>query len=379
MKTLFKKRFTKKDRQQAVLSGLVSLFIKTNKPIGSNSLKESGLDFLSSATIRNYFSKLEEEGFLLQSHASGGRIPTDLAYRYYANEALEDYSLSEKEKSKIKEALKLEDKEVSSYLNKVTEVLSEMTGLSVFVTSPRFDQDFIKDVKLFRIDEKKLLCVLITDFGMIRTETLFIPKKIEKEQIEKIQDYFLWRLGKTTTKPDLDEALIKLAQHFYNETLMRHIVGYANFFTDEIYQTGLSKLLRYPEFADPVILAKNLSLFEEKSTMLSLLSECMKINRLTCWIGDELKSTFQEEGCDCTIIAIPYRINRMVVGAISLLGPMRIDYPRLFAILEAFSETISHELTNAIYKFKLSYRTPMSTGNYLAKAPSILLEDKSKS
>ena len=378
MKTLFKKRFTKKDRQQAVLSGLVRLFIDTNKPIGSNSLKESGLDFLSSATIRNYFSKLEEEGFLLQSHASGGRVPTDLAYRFYANEALESYCLSDKEKKKITEALKLENKEVSNYLNKAAEILSEMTGLSVFVTSPRFDQDFIKDVKLFRIDDKKLLCVLITDFGMIRAETIFIPKKIENEKIEEIQNYFLWKLGKISNKPALDEPILKLAQHFYNETLMRHIVGYANFFTDEVYKTGLSKLLRFPEFADPVILAKNLSLFEEKSTMLSLLSECMKINRLTCWIGDELKSSFQE-GCDCTIIAIPYRINRMVVGAISILGPMRVDYPKLFAILELFSETISHELTSAIYKYKLSYRTPMSTGNYLAKAPSILLEDKSKS
>ena len=79
------KRMGKHDRERRVLLGLVDYYIQTGKPVGSNTLKEAGFGDLSSATIRNYFAHLEEEGYLLQSHSSGGRIPTHLAYRVYAH------------------------------------------------------------------------------------------------------------------------------------------------------------------------------------------------------------------------------------------------------------------------------------------------------
>ncbi len=84
-KSISLKRIGKQDRERKVLLGLVDYYIKTGKPVGSNTLKEVGFEELSSATIRNYFANLEEEGYLSQSHSSGGRIPTNLAYRTYAH------------------------------------------------------------------------------------------------------------------------------------------------------------------------------------------------------------------------------------------------------------------------------------------------------
>ena len=380
MKRVFKKRLTKSDRQEAVLLGLVDLFIKTNRPIGSHSLQEKNFDFLSSATIRNYFNKLEKEGYLHQSHSSGGRIPTALAYRAYANASLENPSLPTKDKKKIFDSLKLEGKQTSTFLHNAADLLSEMSNLSVFLTSPRFDQDFIHDIKLFQLDEKKILCVLLTDFGTIKTETLYTPKILEKQHLQQIENFFLYKLGKTTERLVFStEALAKIAQHFYNEIMVRHIVGYAHFFSEEIYRTGLSRLLRYPEFTDPVNLAKNLALFEDNNRILSLLAECMKINRQTCWIGTELQR-FAHDSNDCTVIAIPYYINHRIAGAIAILGPMRIDYSYLFGLMQAFSNKISQELSSCMGKFKITYRQPSKddASQYFAVSDSILLEDKSQ-
>ena len=83
------KRLVKQDKEAAILFGLIELYIKTNEPVGSNSLKEKGFDYMSSATIRNYFAKLEEKGLLTQQHASGGRLPTAKAFKLYAEKYLQ--------------------------------------------------------------------------------------------------------------------------------------------------------------------------------------------------------------------------------------------------------------------------------------------------
>src|SRR4051812_45989677 len=92
-------RSAKNEREFRVLLGLVHYYLKTGKPVGSHALKEAGFGDLSSATIRNYFSQLEKEGYLIQQHSSGGRIPTDYAYRTYAQEYI-NYTAVEPEKEK---------------------------------------------------------------------------------------------------------------------------------------------------------------------------------------------------------------------------------------------------------------------------------------
>ena len=94
LKSFPKKKTGKTVRERKVLFGLVEHYIKTGKPVGSHALKEAGFEELSSATIRNYFANLEEEGFLNQQHSSGGRIPTNRAYRLYAQEFLHNKEIN---------------------------------------------------------------------------------------------------------------------------------------------------------------------------------------------------------------------------------------------------------------------------------------------
>ncbi len=356
-KTLPPKRLAKTDREQAVLLGLIELYLKMGKPIGSHTLQENGFESLSSATIRNYFSKMEEGGYLKQQHTSGGRIPTEKAFRLYADAYQNEGILEKFQEEILEEAFKKESREIATLLNRSADVFSELTKCAVFVSAPRFDQDFIQDVRLIRLDPAKLLSVLITDFGLIRTETVYLEKEAEPSFLRTTEEYFLWRMNKAEKPLFKNESEAKLAQRIYNEIMVRHVVGYANFPEEDVLRTGLSKLLVYPEFNDAAALASSLALLEDQNQMRILLRECCKKNELVSWIGDEL-CPFVPKEAECAVIAIPYRINQATAGAVAILGPMRVPYRNLFGLMQIFSEHLSKVLTESAYKYKITFRQP---------------------
>ncbi len=369
-----KKKTKKETREIQALLGLVDLYLKTGKPIGSSTLQEHGFETLSSATLRNYFNELEKEGYLKQAHASGGRIPTDKAFRFYAEEVLSSVIYDPKMEEALK-GLKVEEtKNVAAYLHASGEILSNAVGYPTFLTAVRFDHDFILDVKFVAIDTSRLLCILITSFGQIFTEQLSSDQKLSSFALKRLEGYFQWKL-KNLDKPSLSPEEEASAQKIYNEIMVRYLVRYSNFSNEEIHRTGFSKLLSYPEFNDPVSLATGLSLFENTAKMGQLLSECTQSNTLRFWMGGDLMP-----GSNCSVIAIPYRINHVPAGSVGILGPMRMDYRALFGSLALFSESLSETLTKSLYKFKLSFRTPQSGTVFLdRKEWPQLLEVKEKS
>jgi heat-inducible transcriptional repressor len=368
LKPLPSKKIPKTDREQAALLGLIELFLKTGKPIGSQTLQENGFDSFSSATIRNYFAKLEEMGYLKQPHTSGGRVPTTKALRLYA-ETYRDHGFVEKAQEEFLSArLEKESKEVAATLHRSAEALSDLAQCAVFISSPRFDQDFVQDVRLIELGAMKLLSVIITNFGLIRTETLYLEKAVDPSFLRSVEEYFRWRINQGEKPLFREEAEMKMAQRIYNEIMVRHVVGYANFFSEDIIRTGLSKLLSYPEFNDAAALASSLALLEDPNQMRTFLREACKKQSLSCWIGEEL-SPFIPNESECSIISIPYRINQTIAGAIALLGPTRIPYKNLFGLIRLFSEQISQLLTEQMYQFKITFRQPKS---------SILLENQSR-
>jgi heat-inducible transcriptional repressor len=373
LKHLAKKKPAKDQREQLLLFGLVELYIKTGRPVGSHTLKECGFESLSSATIRNYFVKLEQQGFLKQQHSSGGRVPTPEAYKAYASHVLHQGHLSDKEKVYLHKALEKETREVAGYLQDAIETLSEASGCAIFLSAPRFDHDFILDVKLISLDHRRCLCVLLTDFGQVHTQILHAGKKLGSSTLKKIESYFHWKLT-NLDKPRLTEEELEMATRFYNEVILRHIVGSSHFTTEDIIKTGVSKLLRTSDLAEPSALASILSLFENTTYLRSLLRECSKLGQLRLWIGDDLRSSSLT---NCSVLAIPYRIHQTIVGALGILGPNRIPYRKMLGILELASEKISAALTNSLYKFKITYRSPQENPcDKLEEAPYMLLEDK---
>jgi heat-inducible transcriptional repressor len=326
LKSLFPRKLNKDERERQVLIGLVELYLKTGKPVGSQALKESGFDSLSPATLRNYFVKLEETGFLRQQHSSGGRIPTSLAYKAYADAVYETAELDSSDKGLITSLLSKEMREVHLYLQKAAEVVSDWSQGAVFLSMPRFDHDFVLDVKLVGIDASRILCVLVTDFGVIRTEVLFVEKKFSAFALKRIEQFFHWKIT-SLDKPKLSREEEESAIKFYNEVMLRHIVHYSSFSESDILKTGFSKMLHYPDFNDVSSLASGFSLFENDRILRSLLSECSDKKALAFWIGEDLVP-FCEQASSCAVLAIPYYIHQMPVGSIALLCPSRAPYKR---------------------------------------------------
>jgi heat-inducible transcriptional repressor len=311
--------------------------------VGSNTLKEAGFGDLSSATIRNYFAHLEEEGYLSQQHASGGRIPTHKAYRLYANECVEAET-HPPDDNVLHDLRNAETHEIAAYLQKAAETLSTVSKNAVFLSSPRFDHDFIVGLKLVPIDHARCLCIMITDFGVIKTEVIPVDSKFSSFAVKRIESYFHWRLTGNDKPTQLDHEEERFAQGVYNEIMVRFIVGYSNFSNEEIYRTGFSQLLNYQEFHDPMTLSSSLALFENAHSMQLLLKECSKMNRLS---------------------------------ALGILGPARMPYRELFGMMRAFSASISTTLTKSVYKFKIKFRQPQQGTAYIpSEERPLLLEDK---
>lgn len=352
------KRPPKNVREREVLLGLIDHYISNGKPVGSHSLKEEGFDHLSAATIRNYFTSLEEEGYLYQPHTSGGRIPTSKAFRLYA-EAYADKGLMEAPiLERIKSIKKDDTREVQSLIQKTLEELSELTGTAAFISSPRFDRDFVVDAKIVPIDAARVLCVLITDFGAIHSELVAVPVKVSQHLAKKIESYFQHRIrGLSPFESPLDAEEEKLAQLLYSEGMVRFLVGYSNFSEEDLLRAGFSKMLQYPEFRDLTVLTESMALFESNKSLRHLLHETQARNSLVFWIGEDLVS-YGAQSSQTSVIAIPYSIQHQTIGALGIIGPLRIPYRKFFAILHSVKEALSEALTHNLYKYKLSYRLP---------------------
>lgn len=353
------KKSAKSERERKVLLSLIEHYIKTAKPVGSNTLKDVGFADLSSATIRNYFAHLDEEGYLIQQHTSGGRIPTNKAYRLFAQEQLEvPLGESHQHRDLFEELRTSDTKAIAAFLQSSTQKLSEATGLAAFLSAPKLEHDFITSIRFITLDSERFLAVLLTDFGEVITEVLNIDHKLSSLATKRIEGYCNWRLTghnkPENLSPEEEEFGIKL----YNELIVRYIVSYTQFDEEDIYRTGFSTLLSYPEFHDPALLADSLALFEHTAGMRLLLKDCSKHDAIRFWVGEDLKPYVPHAEPNCTVVAIPYYVGNQPVGAIGILGPTRLPYRHLYTTLTEFSESISQSLTNNLFKYKITLRQP---------------------
>ncbi len=372
MKTLHSiKRLDKNQREKKILLGLVDYYLRSGKPVGSNSLKEAGFDELSSATIRNYFAQLEKEGYLTQAHISGGRAPTPLAFRLYAQEYVDqEHPLDTP--SVFAPLKEFEGKEIAPFLQQATELLSQQSSCAVFLSAPRFDQDFITDMKLVSIDPNRCLVVLISDFGVIQTELMQLPARTSSIAIRRMEMHLQAKLRGSLDLPPLEENEELFVQEIYKEAMLRYLVSYSTFTDEDIHRTGFSRLLHHEDFQETAQLAASLSLFENLAGLRLLLRETKHLNRLKFWIGEEL-APYTRLNPNCAALAIPFYLRGQVAGAVGLLGPIRLPYRQLFPLLRQFSMTISHTLTHILCKFRLSFRQPGEDQKWILKEEQRLL------
>ncbi|ANG66304.1 heat-inducible transcriptional repressor HrcA [Chlamydia gallinacea] len=357
-----------------ILLTTTELYLKTGQPVGSKTLKEHECSNLSTATIRNYFSELEAEGFLKKNHVSGGRIPTDLAFRYYVDHCATCCSEELPEATtQLLNQLPDESRNIVKDLQKASEILGEALQLPICFSSPRFENDTVTNIQLTQIDEQRLVVILSTEFGQVFTDTLWLPEVVPPASLKRIEIFLQTHIRKLPfPKESISQKEEDLGMILYNEIVIRYLTRHCNFSEEDLYQTGLSKLLQYESFKDPDMLALGLSFFENRRHMSKLLDIGMHRDRPTAFIGSELSDIFGTPNPQCTVITTPYYMNRTPLGAFGVLGPMNLPYKEIYATLTMFADKIKASLTQSFYKFKLSFRRPCPSDPKLSNDPILL-------
>lgn len=353
-----------------ILLTTTELYLKTGQPVSSKTLKEHCRSNLSSATIRNYFAELENEGFLKKNHISGGRIPTNLAFRYYLDHCANLYTEPlPRFVKELLDQLPKENQNIVKDLQKASEILSEALQLPICFSSPRFDNDAIVHIQLTPVDDQRAVVILSTEFGQIFTDILWLPKGCPVEALKRVETFLQHYIRKTPQPRALSIQEEQLGMTLYNEVIVRYLTRYCNFSEEDLYQTGLSKLLRYEAFKDPDLLALGLSFFENRHHMCKLLNIGMYRGTPLAFIGHELADVLGTPDPQCTIITVPYSMNRTPLGAFGVLGPVNLPYKEVLSTLSVFAEQLTASLTQSFYKFKLSFRRPCPSDPTLSKKP----------
>lgn len=355
------KRSLRKDKEFAILVGLIEQYVRTGKPVGSTVLQEAEFQNLSSATIRNYFAALEEEGYVTQLHTSGGRIPLSKAYDFYAKLSLDEVLNEPVLKSPFSIEQKEEFHDIVPMLQEAAANISERLKVGVVLSAPRFDRDSIVDIHFHFLDVRRVLAVVVSEFGLVHTQILMPLEPLSPSLVRKADRFAKMRLYKENGEQELyEKEELELIRRLYQETVSSFFVSYSSFSQEDMWKVGFSHLLSYPEFAEASSLGASLSLFENNLVVRGLFREVQRQGSVRFWLGDTLRP-FVSSDPNCVFMAAPYRVGNACVGAIGLLGPQCMWYKDVFRLLRGTAEQISELVTNCLVRQRITYRMPERT------------------
>ncbi|SFP20410.1 heat-inducible transcriptional repressor HrcA [Salibacterium halotolerans] len=335
------------DRQLFILQAIVDDYIQSAEPVGSRSLsKQSGMSY-SPATLRNEMADLEEMGFLEKPHSSSGRIPSERGYRHYVDHLLLPHQLSNREIHDLRSLFARRVMETEQVVKQSATILSELTSYASIVLGPEIFESKMKQVQIIPLNDRTAVAILVTDTGHVENHTVSLPEALNSSDLEKIANILNDRLrgvplyqlqNKITT-----EVAGLLRQHIssYREALLFTEETLQKSSEEKVYYGGKANLLSQPEFRDVDKVRMIFELLEEDHTMHELLKP--EQGGLMIRIGQENANQAFE---DCSIISASYSFNGNPVGTISIVGPTRMEYPRVIGLIEHLSRDLSKVLTN---------------------------------
>jgi heat-inducible transcriptional repressor len=337
------------ERKLKILQAIINDFISTAQPVGSRTIAKKYDLGISSATIRNEMSDLEDLGYLLSPHTSAGRIPSDLAYRLYVDSLMRKYELENRQKKIIKELLLNQIVEIDDVIKNTSKILSQITNLTSMSLSPQFKSSKLKNIKLVQVDSDKVLLILVSSTGIIKNSILRI-NGISQNILNTVSNILQDKLsGKTISDVD-DEITEKIKSELidYSAAIDEIIPKLHDCLMDmdesEIYLDGITNIFNLPEYTDINKAKKFLSAIEKKDLMYELLRNdtCDDIG---IRIGNENEI---DEMKDCSIITATYRLNGKTIGKVGVIGPTRMDYSRVVAVLKYLTNILSKNIDDIL-------------------------------
>ena len=328
------------ERKIRILEALINEYISFGEPVSSRSIAKRYDLGVSSATIRNEMSDLEELGLIQQTHASSGRIPTDQGYRMHVDRlVLRD--LTEEEMAYLKSVILSNVNHMEYLMKETAKAISLITNYTTIVSEVGHNRLKVQHIQLMPIDSGTIAVTVITITKLIKNTVINAVNAPDIETLNRLT-IFLNRLMKGKTAEQI--RLLKIEEIPHKPLLENIIAAVIGILTMEekieIFASGINNILTYPEF-DDLQKAKNIfKTLEEKEILVTLLNKNDNDN-VQVVIGSE---NALEEMKDCSIIRATYKQNNNPMGAIGIIGPTRMDYHAVSSVLNSVVKNINSTL-----------------------------------
>ena len=331
------------ERKMRILQAIIDDYILTGIPVGSRTISKKYDMGLSSATIRNEMSDLEELGFLDQPHVSAGRVPSAKAYRLYVDTLLETGKIPDTADETVRSHFAGRARQMEDVIDHAAQVISSLTHYTAVVLSPKGTQPRIRTVQLVPVSADTALVVIVTDQGMVRDSVIRIGGQMDSDTLYAISRTLTAELRNATLAEACERMPLIADRISGNDRMLQELYGFLNEGQTaprrgHMAVGGTSNMLAYPEYSD-VDKARNfLSLMETRDKLADIIRGSGGMS-FTVRIGPE---TGVPEMADCSIVTAAYSTRGGQQGTIGVIGPTRMQYSRVLSILNI----IGHQLTD---------------------------------
>ena len=339
------------DRKRKILQAIIDDYIDTAEPIGSRTIARKHELGLSSATIRNEMADLEEMGFLAQPHTSSGRIPSDKGYRLYVDQLMQVHDLNTDEIEKIKAAMEMRINELSQLIRLASAVLSRFTKYTSMAMTPQLKTSTIKAIQVVPIETGKAMVIVVTNAGIVRNNLVKISESVQPDMLIMISNVMNKKLSGLTVE-QVNVRIIKELEReagIPGEILLPILQGAADLIegidNPEVYIDGTTNIFNHPEFRDIVKARDFMKLLDEKVSLSKLLFDSIESGGITVKIGSENDITGIQ---DCSLVTANYNIADTFIGSIGIIGPTRMEYPKVISSMKYIRRLINEELSRLL-------------------------------
>ena len=329
------------DRKLKILYAIIDSYISTSEPIGSRTISKQYDMGVSSATVRNEMSDLEELGFLNKAYSSSGRIPSDKAYRHYVNYLLSSHFDEISKNIYGIDILSKHINEKNKIFKESAKIISEVTECITATMITDYMDCSVKSIDVINISGNCYVLVLVFDTGKV-INTVFDSET--EFSIEILQEliFYLKKYLINIKVPDLNERLEYLKLTFVSKipfiTEISDLIGKEISKTEKssIELEGISNIFNFPEYRD-LNKAKELIHFLEDKNELEDLFLSYSGDEIYVSIGSENNKDFLNEN---TIVATSYNLGDGSKGKIAVIGPTRMDYEKIISAMLSLNDRI---------------------------------------
>ena len=352
-------------RGQVILTAIINEHFVTGEPVGSKVLadKFANASGMSSATIRNVMSDLEEMGMLEQPHTSAGRVPTDKGYRFYVDNLLGVLSISDDDLFRIGKEYGLNASDLAEtpdrLMERTSQLLSALSNNVGIVVSPSLASDRLQHIEFVNLSDNRILVVLVSSPNIVHNKIIRLKVTFTKEELERTANYLNAEfVGKSLAEIRAEiMTLMHEEKALFDKLLQTAVILCSQSIEDEedklgeVYIDGTSNILTKTDFNDLERLRELLTTIGEKSRLLEILNECVardteRSGDVQVMIGTENRTPSLQ---NCTLISAPYRIGSgSAVGTLSVLGPTRIEYARMISIVSYVARVLEKMMSRDV-------------------------------